>query len=133
MNYGLILQIILILSGIIILIVDIALLAKRKLAETISITWGIIGIVIIVAGIVLRPSGWIVYMSEAGMILLCILGFCVVYGLFLASIHTSEIIRNQAEMAMNISLLNQEIVELKKEVADKELEISNLKGDTKEK
>ena len=133
MNYGLVLQIILILSGIIILLVDIALLAKRKLAETISITWGIIGIVIIVAGIVLRPNGWIVYMSEAGMILLCILGFCVVYGLFLASIHTSEIIRKQAEMAMNISLLNQEIVELKKEVADKDHEISNLKGNSKEK
>lgn len=133
MNYGLILQIILILSGVIILFVDIALLAKRKLAEPISITWGLIGIVIIVAGIVLRPNGWIAYMSEAGMILLCILGFCVVYGLFLASIHTSEIIRKQAEMAMNISLLNQEVVDLKKQVAEKELEITRLNGEAQEK
>ena len=63
------------------------------------------------------------YMSEAGMALMIILGFCVVYGLFYASCHLSDIIRKQTEMAMNISLLNQEILELKRDIAEHDKEI----------
>ena len=40
----------------------------------------------------------------------------------------SEILKKQTEMAMNISLLNQEIVELKKEIAERE---NNLEAGTK--
>ena len=108
------------------MVVDVVLLAKRKLAETISVTWGFVGIIFIVAGIVLRPNGWIQYMSPAGMILLCVVGLCVLYGLFLASMHISEILKKQVEMAMNISLLNQEIVELKKNIAEKEKELEEI-------
>ena len=124
MDYGLFLQIVLIIAGVIILITDILLLAKRRLAESVSIVWGFGALIFIVAGIVLHPSGWIRYMSKAGMALMLLLGFCVVYGLFYASIRLSELIRKQTEMAMNISLLNQEIVELKRDIAerDKELE-----------
>ena len=120
MDYGLFLQIVLIVAGVIILITDVLLLAKRKLAESISIVWGFGALVFIIAGIVLHPSGWINYMSKAGMSLMLLLGFCVVYGLFYASIRLSEIIRKQTEMAMDISLLNQEVVELKRELAEHE-------------
>ena len=123
MDYGLFLQIVLILAGVAMLLVDIILLAKRKLAEPISIMWGFAALVFVIAGIVLRPRGWIDYMSEAGMALLILLGFCLVYGLFYASCHLSEIIKKQTEMAMNISLLNQEIVELKKDIAEREKEL----------
>ena len=133
MDYGLVLQIIFIIVGIMILLIEITLLAKRKLSESISITWGFVAIVIIVSGIVLRPTGWINYMSEAGLILLLIVGFCVLYGLFLASCHISEIIRKQTEMAMDISLLNQEVVELKRNCAEKEKELSLLLAEKAEK
>ncbi len=127
MDYGLFLQILFIVAGILVMVVDVTLLAKRKLSEPISVTWGFVGIVFIVAGIVLRPNGWIRYMSPAGMVLLCLVGLCLMYGLFMASCHISEIMRKQAEMAMNISLLNQEIVELKRELADKEKELEDKK------
>lgn len=123
MDYGFFLQILLIVGGILIMIADITLLAKRRLSEQISITWGFVAIVFIIAGIVLRPDGWIKYMSAPGMALLCVIGACLLYGLLLASIHVSEIMRKQAEMAMNISLLNQEIVELKKNIAEKDKEL----------
>ena len=122
MDYGLFLQIVLIVAGVIILITDVLLLAKRKLAESISIVWGFGGLIFIVAGIVLHPSGWINYLSKAGMALMLLLGFCVVYGLFYASIRLSEIIRKQTEMAMDISLLNQEMVELKRKMAELDME-----------
>ena len=105
------------------MLIDIILLAKRRLLEPISMVWGFAGIIFIVAGIVLHPNGWIKYMSEAGMALMIILGFCVVYGLFYASCHLSDIIRKQTEMAMNISLLNQEILELKRDIAEHNKEI----------
>ena len=62
-----------------------------------------------------------------GLILLCMLGVCLVYAFMVASCHISELMRKQTEMAMNISLLNQEIVELKRYIAerDKELEEKN--------
>ncbi len=123
MDYGLFLQIILILAGVVVLLADVFLLAKRKLAEPFSIVWGFVALVFIIAGIVLRPNGWILYMSEAGMALLIVLGFCLVYGLFYASCYISVITKKQTEMAMNISLLNQEIVELKKDIAERDMEL----------
>ena len=117
-QYGLVVQILLISAGAIILIVDVALLAKRKLSEPISVTWGFAAIIFILAGIFLRPNGWINYISPAGLIMLSILVMLALIGLFLASSRMSELIRKNTEMAMNISLLNQEIVELKKDIAE---------------
>ena len=128
MDYGIFLKVIMILAGVVILLTDIILLAKRKLAESVSIVWGFVALLCIIAGIVLHPRGWIEYMSETGMALVIILGFCFIYGLFYASCHLSEILKKQTEMAMNISLLNQEIVELKKEIAERE---NNLEAGTK--
>ncbi len=117
-QYGLVVQILLIAAGVIILVIDVALLAKRKLSEPISVTWGFAAIIFILAGIFLRPNGWINYISPAGLIMLSILGMLALVGLFMASSRMSELIRKNTEMAMNISLLNQEIVELKKDIAE---------------
>ena len=125
MNYGIFLQVLMIVAGIFLLILDISLLAKRKMSEPVSITWGFVAIIFIIAGIILRPNGWISYMSAAGMVLLVIIGICLIYGLILASCHISETMRKQNEMAMNISLLNQEVVELKRKLAEKEKEENN--------
>ncbi|MBR4341757.1 MAG: DUF2304 domain-containing protein [Lachnospiraceae bacterium] len=133
MDYGLVLQIIVICAGVLILVADITLLAKRRLSEPISITWGFVAIIFVLGGIILRPSGWTTYLSEVGLILVLLIGFCLIYGLFLASCHISEIMRKQTEMAMDISLLNQEIVELKKDIADREKEILLLINGEEEK
>lgn len=117
-QYGLVVQILLVAAGVIVLVIDVALLAKRKLSEPISVTWGFAAIIFILAGIFLRPNGWINYISPAGLIMLSILGVLALVGLFMASSRMSELIRKNTEMAMNISLLNQEIVELKKDIAE---------------
>jgi hypothetical protein len=68
----------------------------------------------------------------AGMILLCLVGLCLVYGLFVISCHISELSRKETEMAMNISLLNQEIIELKKNVSEKEKELAKYTAEKTE-
>ena len=42
MDYGIFLKVIMILAGVVILLTDIILLAKRKLAESVSIVWGLL-------------------------------------------------------------------------------------------
>ena len=123
MHYGLVVQILLIAAGVIVLIVDVALLAGRRLSEPISVTWGFAAVVFVLAGVFLRPDGWIMYISPAGFIMLAILGVLALIGLFLASTRMSEMMRKNTEMAMNISLLNQEIVELKKDIAENQRKI----------
>ena len=122
MNYGVFLQILIIAAGVLILLIDIVLLAKRKLSEPVSLMWGFVAVVFVVAGIILSPSGWNSYISMTGLILLCLLGVCIIYAFMVASCHLSELMRKQTEMAMNISLLNQEIVELKRYIAERDKE-----------
>lgn len=118
MHQGYIIQIFLITVGVLSLIVDVALLAKRKLSEPISVTWGFAAIIFVIAGIVLRPDLWMSYISMPALIMIFVLIVLAVIVVFLGSTRMSELIRKNTEMAMNISLLNQEIVELKRDIAE---------------
>lgn len=118
MHQGYIIQIFLITVGVLSLIVDVALLAKRKLSEPISVTWGFAAIIFVIAGIVLRPDLWMSYISMPALIMIFVLIVLAVIAVFLGSTRMSELIRKNTEMAMNISLLNQEIVELKRDIAE---------------
>lgn len=118
MHQGYIIQVFLITVGVLSLIVDVALLAKRKLSEPISVTWGFAAIIFVIAGIVLRPDLWMSYISTPALIMIFVLIVLAVIAVFLGSTRMSELIRKNTEMAMNISLLNQEIVELKRDIAE---------------
>ena len=118
MHQGYIIQIFLITVGVLSLIVDVALLAKRKLSEPVSVTWGFGAIIMVLAGIILRPNLWGNFISTFALIIIFILIILAIIALFVGSIRMSELMRKNTEMAMNISLLNQEIVELKKDIAE---------------
>ena len=51
MHQGYIIQIFLITVGVLSLIVDVALLAKRKLSEPISVTWGFAAIIFVITSL----------------------------------------------------------------------------------
>lgn len=123
MHQGYIIQVFLITVGVLSLIVDVALLAKRKLSEPISVTWGFAAIIFVIAGIVLRPDLWMSYISTPALIMIFVLIVLAVIAVFLGSTRMSELIRKNTEMAMNISLLNQEIVELKRDIAENQKRI----------
>lgn len=118
MHQGYIIQIFLITIGVLSLIVDVALLAKRKLSEPISVTWGFAAIILVLAGIILTPDMWASYISMSALIMIFVLIVLAIIALFVGSSRMSELMRKNTEMAMNISLLNQEIVELKKDIAE---------------
>ena len=108
MSQGNVLQIIIIITGIFLLCVTTTSLARRKMTESVCITWGLISVMIILAGILLRPVGWSKYVSTLGMMLVLIVIFCVIYVAYFLSSKVSELSRKNQELAIQVSLLNQE-------------------------
>ena len=108
MGAGTVLQIIMVATGVFLLIVTINSLAKRKMTESFCLAWGLISLVLICAGIFLRPAGWNRYLSNMGMVMVLMIGFCAIYVLYFLSSKVSELARRNQELAMQISLLNHE-------------------------
>lgn len=108
MESGVILRIVMFAVGVILFLVSVSSLARRKMTEPFCLTWGFIALIIILAGVVLRPDEWSNYISGMGMLLMGMVGFCVVYGAYFMSCRVSELMRRNLELSMQVSLLNQE-------------------------
>lgn len=116
MEPGVMLRIIMILTGVILFFVTLTSLAKRRMTESFCLTWGLISLIIILAGILLRPTELNSYISGTGMILVGMIGFCVVYGAYFMSTKVSELMRKNLELAMQVSLLQKENEEILKKL-----------------
>ncbi len=130
MEPGLVLQIILVLLGGVLLFVTTTSLAVKRINEPFSLVWGLIAIVIICAGILLRPAGWNQYISSIGLVLALLIVGTLLFGAFFSSCIVSQLMRKSNEMAMQISLLNQENEELRNLVSRLQEEESNDKSRT---
>lgn len=118
METGDILRIIICCGGVVLLGITMSSLAKRKMTEPFCLAWGIISVVLILAGILLRPSMWNRFISLTGMFLVLLLGFSVIYIAFFVSTRVSELMRKNQELAMQVSLLNWEKDELWKKLEE---------------
>ncbi len=108
MQQGNILQIIMVVTGIVLFVVTLNSLARRKMTESFCLAWGLISVILVIAGFLLRPSEWSRYISTTGMVLVVMIGFCVVYVAYFMSAKISEVSRRNQELAIQVSLLNQE-------------------------
>ncbi len=112
METGDLLRIIICCGGVMLLGITLSSLARRRMTEPFCLAWGIISVALILAGILLRPTMWNRYISITGMLLLLLLGFAVIYIAYFVSAKVSELMRKNQELAMQMSLLNQEKDEL---------------------
>ena len=103
-----VLQIIIIVTGILLLIVTINSLAHRKMTESFCLAWGLIALILVLAGFFLRPTEWSRYISPMGLVMVVMIGFCVVYVAYFMSTKVSELSRKNQELAIQVSLLRQE-------------------------
>lgn len=108
MRAGTILQIIMVATGICLFFITTNSLAKRKMTEPFCLAWGTISMVLILAGIILRPAKWSNYMSNTGMMLVLMIGYSVICIAYFLSSKVSELSRKNQELAMQVSLLNKE-------------------------
>ncbi|MCQ2519396.1 MAG: DUF2304 domain-containing protein [Lachnospiraceae bacterium] len=105
---GLVVKLLIIITGLIMLFITIGSLAKRKMTETFCLAWFVVSFAVTVAGIVVQPDSWDQYISFAGMMLLFVIFYGAVYAAYNVSLKISELSRKNQELAIQVSLLNQE-------------------------
>ena len=105
---AIILKTVILVMGIIMFVITVSSLAKRRMNESFCLAWGIISVAIIVAGCMLHPSQIGEDISNLGLILILIIFFSVVYAAYCVSLKISELEREKQELAINVSLLNEE-------------------------
>lgn len=90
------------------MVVTINSLAHRKMTESFCLAWGLIALILVLAGLFLRPREWNRYISPMGLMLVIMIGFCIIYVAYFMSIKVSELSRKNQELAIQVSLLRQE-------------------------
>ncbi len=108
MKAELIFRLICMTAGIIALCMAVLALARRKMAETLCLVWGFFALLLILAGILLHPSGWALYLSGEGLILMVLGGVSLLAVAYFISVGVSELLRRMREAAIQISLLRLE-------------------------
>ena len=90
------------------LLVTIGSLAHRRMTESFCLAWGLIALILVLAGIFLQPNMLAQYISTMGILMAVAVGFCAVYVTYFMSTKISELSRQNQELAMQVSLLGQE-------------------------
>lgn len=112
------LQIILITAGFLLFLYTIYSLAKKSITEPISMFWSMCAVLFVIAGILLIPLKWEQYITLGALVIITA-GYCLVFaGMFYFSIQLSRVIRKTQELAMQVSLLNQEHTAIDKHLSE---------------
>lgn len=108
MHAVLIFRIAAILFGLLLLVLAFLSLVKKRMTEGIALEWAVGAILLIVIGIVPCLNDWAVKLSTTHIIALLLFAIFVVAFMFRLSVKVSTISMKNQELAMQVSLLNQE-------------------------
>ena len=97
-----------ILVGIGIMAITFVLHAEKKLTVNLAVTWELLGIAAILSGAVPKFSGWSSRLSLGSLVVLLITAFLVLWGVYQMTLQISSLIMKNQELAIQVSLLNQE-------------------------
>ncbi len=115
---GLILKIVIILLGAFLLCDAIFSLAKRRMTESFCLMWGLISVIIIIIGIIIRPSKLSDFLSPMSFALILMTLYPLLHIALFFSHTISDLVRKNTELAINVSLLISENEELKKTIEE---------------
>ena len=108
MNTATIVKFCVILVGIGIMAITFVLHAEKKLTVNLAVTWELLGIAAILSGAAPKFSGWSSQLSLGSLTVLLITAFLVLWGVYQMTIQISSLLMKNQELAIQISLLNQE-------------------------
>ncbi len=103
-----ILRLIIALTGVGLFAITLSSLARRKMTESFCLTWGLVSVMLIIAGLVLRPYGIANIMSVTALVVIVVVGYCLLWGFYYITAKVSELTRKNQELAIQVSLINQE-------------------------
>lgn len=116
MTSGQIFCIFMIGTGIVLLAVILLSLAKRKMTEPFCLAWGLFAVLLLLAGSLLHPVELNRYISATGMLLLLLLVYSVLISFYALTRALSVLIRKNRELAMQVSILNEETEKMAEEL-----------------
>lgn len=95
-------------SGLVLLWMSFSTYVKKKMTEGIGLAWGIFSIFLFLLGALPGLSVWTKYIVGKGAVALFCLVIFVLFGAFSLSSTVSRLVMKNRELAMQVSLLNQE-------------------------
>lgn len=101
-------RIVVILAGIFFLCLSFWAYSRKKMTESMGLIWVCFSILIILSGALPGISLWIVVLEKKHFLMIFGMAFIVFLGNFILSVNISLLIRKNQELAMHVSLLNQE-------------------------
>lgn len=116
MNPGDGLRLFMIVTGLVILVLANTSTAKRHMMVSFCAVWSALSVLFILAGILLRPNQWNLYISWSALLLILFGMLLLLAVAFYFSLRVSELSREARELAIQVSLLNQEIESIHREL-----------------
>ena len=116
MAVGDVLRLFVIVAGAYMFLKAILSLAKRKMTEPFCLAWAVLSALMILSGILLNPSQLDGYISTRGLILIIKIVSGILWGLWFISTQVSILKRRNQELAMQISLLNNDCEKILREL-----------------
>ena len=120
------LRLFMIVVGLIILVMTVMSLARKHMTESFCIVWGVIAAIAICAGIIVQPTQWNRYISWGTLLLILFGVVLLLAGTFILSVRISMLSRQVEELAMQVSLLNQENEMILRELGEEQVESETL-------
>lgn len=120
MSTGNWLRLIMIVAGLLILWMTLLSLARRKFTDGFSMLWGMLSACMILGGIVLSPQEIGSIISDTGLLITLVAGFGMLGMAWGFSWEISALQRKNHELAMQVSLLNQEMEEARRKRMENE-------------
>lgn len=106
----------LIVTGIVIMVFSFVLHALRRLTVNLAVMWEFMGVVLILIGAIPALSAWCYLVGWGSAISLFFVGVLTVWQGYQLSILISSLYMKNQELAMQVSLLNQENEKILKEL-----------------
>lgn len=118
METGVLLKVFIIILGAWLLVMAVLSLAKRRMTELFCLAWAVLAGLMILIGMLLQPSQLDRYISTRVFVLILLMVIGVVWGLWFISTQVSILMRKNQELAMQLSLLNQDSEKIQKELEE---------------
>ena len=106
----------LIIVGVMIMIMSFVFHAKRKLTVNLAVVWEFLGFALILIGAVPVFSSWCHLLAKGTVIAMFVIGALALWGSYILCILLSNLSMKNQELAMQVSLLNQENELMLKEI-----------------
>ena len=132
MSSSLFFRLIVIAAGICLLLLTFFMYSRRRLTDRIALGWALFSVVMVMAGAIPAWSGWSRALALSSYPMVFAMAGLVVLMIFHHSVYLSELIMKNQELAMHVSLLNQENEETIRKLFELEKQVKQLEYDKKE-